>query len=166
MALAFTDDNLKDYLAGDKPVVVDFWAEWCGPCRVIAPMVEELAKAYEGQVAIGKMDVEDCPNTTEEYGIINIPTLLFFKGSAVAPGRPTQTQTRRGLPQEVIRALFVFTPLECMWRRGVPRLKGSVYCNSFSICCACSFVLISLGGNTRVMTPCSSTRKVVRNMPM
>ena len=80
MALAFTDDNLKDYLAGDKPVVVDFWAEWCGPCRVIAPMVEELAKAYEGQVAIGKMDVEDCPNTTEEYGIINIPTLLFFKG--------------------------------------------------------------------------------------
>lgn len=80
MALAFTDDNLKDYLAGDKPVVVDFWAEWCGPCRVIAPMVEELAKAYEGQVAIGKMDVEDCPSTTEEYGIINIPTLLFFKG--------------------------------------------------------------------------------------
>ena len=71
---------LKDYLAADQPVVVDFWAEWCGPCRMITPIVEELAAAYEGQVAIGKMNVEDNPDTPEAYGIISIPTLLFFKG--------------------------------------------------------------------------------------
>ena len=80
MALTFTDDNLKDYLAADQPVVVDFWAEWFGPCRMITPIVEELAAAYEGQVAIGKMNVEDNPDTPEAYGIISIPTLLFFKG--------------------------------------------------------------------------------------
>ncbi|NDV47675.1 thioredoxin [Paludibacter sp. 221] len=79
MALEFTDSNLKEYIAGGKPVVVDFWAEWCGPCRMITPIIEELAEAYEGQVEIGKMNVDDNTETPEEYGIRNIPTILFFK---------------------------------------------------------------------------------------
>ena len=80
MALEFTDSNLKDYIASGKPVVVDFWAEWCGPCRMITPVIEELAKDYEGRVKIGKMNVDDNTDTPEEYGIRNIPTILFFKG--------------------------------------------------------------------------------------
>ena len=80
MALEFTDNNLKDYIASGKPVVVDFWAEWCGPCRMITPIIEELAEAYEGRVEIGKMNVDDNTETPEEYGIRNIPTILFFKG--------------------------------------------------------------------------------------
>ena len=80
MALEFTDSNLKDYIASGKPVVVDFWAEWCGPCRMITPVIEELAKDYEGRVEIGKMNVDDNTDTPEEYGIRNIPTILFFKG--------------------------------------------------------------------------------------
>lgn len=79
MALEFTDGNLKDYLSAGKPVVVDFWAEWCGPCRMIGPVVEELAKEYDGQVVIGKMNVDDNTDTPEEYGIRSIPTILFFK---------------------------------------------------------------------------------------
>jgi len=80
MALEFTDSNLKEYIASGKPVVVDFWAEWCGPCRMITPIVDELAKTYEGRVEIGKMNVDDNTKSPEEYGIRNIPTILFFKG--------------------------------------------------------------------------------------
>jgi len=79
MALEFTDSNLKEYIAGDKLVVVDFWAEWCGPCRMITPIIDELAKEYEGKVAIGKMNVDDNTETPEAHGIRNIPTILFFK---------------------------------------------------------------------------------------
>lgn len=79
MALEFTDDNLKDYIASGKPVIVDFWAEWCGPCRAITPIIEELATEYEGKIEIGKMNVDDNVETPEEYGIRNIPTILFFK---------------------------------------------------------------------------------------
>lgn len=84
MALELTDSNLKEYLASGKPVVVDFWAEWCGPCRMITPLIEELAKEYEGQVAIGKMNVDDNTETPETYGIRNIPTILFFKNGELA----------------------------------------------------------------------------------
>jgi thioredoxin 1 len=80
MALEFTDSNLKEYVAGDKLVVVDFWAEWCGPCRMITPIIDELAAEYDGKVAIGKMNVDDNAETPEQYGIRNIPTILFFKG--------------------------------------------------------------------------------------
>ena len=80
MALEFTDSNLKEYVAGDKLVVVDFWAEWCGPCRMITPIIDELAKEYEGKVTIGKMNVDDNTETPEAFGIRNIPTILFFKG--------------------------------------------------------------------------------------
>lgn len=79
MALKITDANYKELLAQDKLVVVDFWAEWCGPCRSIAPYVEELAAEYEGKALIGKYNVDDDNALSSEMGIRNIPTLLFFK---------------------------------------------------------------------------------------
>ena len=84
MALEITDSNCEELLRGDKPVVMDFWAEWCGPCRMIAPIVDEVAKEYEGKVVVGKIDIDNNPNITVQFGIRNIPTLLFFKGGELA----------------------------------------------------------------------------------
>ena len=80
MAQKITDANYKELLAKDKLVVVDFWAEWCGPCRSIAPAVDELATEFEGKAIIGKYNVDDDNALSSEMGIRNIPTLLFFKG--------------------------------------------------------------------------------------
>lgn len=79
MALEFTDDNIKEIIESGKPVVIDFWAEWCGPCRMVSPIVEELAVEFSGKVEIGKMNVDENTNTPNDYGIRNIPTILFFK---------------------------------------------------------------------------------------
>ena len=79
MTLEFKDGNIKEIINSGKPVVIDFWAEWCGPCRMVGPVVEELAKEYDGKVTIGKMDVDENVETPEIYGIRNIPTILFFK---------------------------------------------------------------------------------------
>lgn len=79
MALAITDKNYKEVLASDKPVVIDFWATWCGPCRMVSPIIDELAADYEGRVVIGKCDVDDNNDVSVEFGIRNIPTVLFFK---------------------------------------------------------------------------------------
>lgn len=80
MAQKITDANYKELLAQDKLVVVDFLAEWCGPCRSIAPAVDELAAEFEGKAIIGKYNVDDDNALSSEMGIRNIPTLLFFKG--------------------------------------------------------------------------------------
>ena len=80
MAQKITDANYKELLAQDKLVVVDFWAEWCWPCRSIAPAVDELAAEFEGKAIIGKYNVDDDNALSSEMGIRNIPTLLFFKG--------------------------------------------------------------------------------------
>lgn len=79
MAKVFTDSNVKEAIASGKPVVVDFWAEWCGPCRMVVPIIEELATEYEDKVIIGKLNVDENSEAPSEYGIRNIPTILFFK---------------------------------------------------------------------------------------
>jgi thioredoxin 1 len=73
----------KEVLKSDVPVLVDFWAVWCGPCKAIAPTVEELAKQYKGKVKVAKMDVDEHQNVPQQYGIRSIPTLLVFKGGRV-----------------------------------------------------------------------------------
>ena len=83
MALEFTDSNIKDVINSGKPVVIDFWAEWCGPCRMVGPSIEELSKEYDGQVQIGKLNVDDNVDTPNEYGICNIPTILFIKNGQI-----------------------------------------------------------------------------------
>ncbi len=83
MALAINKTNFEEVLASGKPVVIDFWAEWCGPCRMVAPIVDELAAEFEGKVLIGKCDVEDNDEITMKYGVRNIPTIVFIKGGEV-----------------------------------------------------------------------------------
>ncbi|MFN3555423.1 MAG: thioredoxin [Bacteroidales bacterium] len=85
MALELTDSNFDELvLKSDKPVLVDFWAEWCGPCRMVAPIVSEIASEYEGKAVVGKLDVDGNPEVAMRYGIRNIPTILFFKNGEVA----------------------------------------------------------------------------------
>jgi thioredoxin len=79
MALQITDSNFKEYLQGDKPLVLDFWAEWCGPCLAISPIVDELATEYEGKVNIGKVNVDECDDLPVEFNVRSIPTILFFQ---------------------------------------------------------------------------------------
>lgn len=79
MVYEVTDANLKELLAAGKPVVVDCWAQWCGPCKMMHPVIDSLAEDYDGRVAVGKLDVDANPDTCEQFGIMNIPTVLFFK---------------------------------------------------------------------------------------
>lgn len=78
-ALEITDANFAETIDTEKVVLVDFWAEWCGPCRLVGPVVEKLAEAYDGKAVIGKVDVDMNPETAMKFGIRSIPTLLFFK---------------------------------------------------------------------------------------
>src|SRR6267143_3237093 len=81
--IELTDANFDSIINSDKPVLLDFWAEWCGPCRMIGPVVEELSKEYEGKAVIGKVNVDENPETAIQFGIRSIPTLLIFKNGIV-----------------------------------------------------------------------------------
>ena len=83
MEVTITKENFAELKAGNLPLVVDFWATWCGPCRMVGPIIEELAKQYDGKIVVGKCDVEDNEELAAEFGIRNIPTLLFFKNGEV-----------------------------------------------------------------------------------
>lgn len=83
MAFVFTDDNTEQEIQSGKPVVIDFWATWCGPCKKLAPVIDELATKYEGQVMIGKYNLDDDNDIAANYQISGLPTLLFFKNGEV-----------------------------------------------------------------------------------
>lgn len=84
MAIHFTDENFnEEVLASNIPVLVDFYADWCGPCKMLAPVIETLAAEMEGKVKIGKLNVDDSPETARKYGIMSIPTLLYIKNGEV-----------------------------------------------------------------------------------
>jgi len=83
MALSITSANYQEVIDSGKPIVIDFWAEWCGPCRMVAPIIDELAAEYEGKVIIGKCDVDENDALAVKFGIRNIPTVIFLKNGVV-----------------------------------------------------------------------------------
>lgn len=83
MEVQITSENFESLKNGQQPLVVDFWATWCGPCRMISPVISELAKEYDGKIAVGKCDVEENEELAADFGIRNIPTIIFMKGGEV-----------------------------------------------------------------------------------
>ena len=99
--ITLTKDNFEqEVLKSDIPVLVDFWAVWCGPCQMLAPTIEELAKEYEGKVKVGKVNVDEEPELARQYGIMSIPTLIYFKDGQIAK------QTMGVQPKENIAAMM------------------------------------------------------------
>ena len=103
--LTLTEDNWKEEVVGsDTPVLVDFWAPWCGPCRIIAPIIEELAEEFEGKLKVGKLNTDENPNIAMQYGIRAIPTVILFKNGEVVDTR-IGVQPKDSLKQMVMSHL-------------------------------------------------------------
>ncbi|MDY6122761.1 MAG: thioredoxin [Porphyromonas sp.] len=100
MAKEITSQNYKELMAEGKPMLLDFWATWCGPCRMVGPIIDELATEYEGRVIIGKVDVDENPDLSQEYGVRNIPTLLFIKDGQVV-NKLVGAQRKDAIKQEI-----------------------------------------------------------------
>ena len=98
MATTFTDENVREYIESGKPVVIDFWATWCGPCMAMAPIVDSLAHEYEGRVVIGKYNVDEEGDLASEYRIMSLPTVLFFKD-----GKKTDIRLVGGQSEDALR---------------------------------------------------------------
>ena len=83
MEVTITSENFESLKNGQKPLVIDFWATWCGPCRMVAPIISELAEKYDGKIVVGKCDVEESEDLATEFGIRNIPTVIFIKNGEI-----------------------------------------------------------------------------------
>lgn len=101
MALHITNENFNELVQSGKPLVVDFWATWCGPCKRLAPIVEELATVYEGRVNIGKCDVEEAEELAVQFQVSSIPTLVFFDAQGQAVKRLVGLQAKPALIQQI-----------------------------------------------------------------
>lgn len=87
MATEIKQDTFESFVAQDKPVLVDFWATWCGPCRMLAPVVDEVSREYADTLAVGKINVDDCPDLAQQFGVMSIPTLILFKDGQIVDKR-------------------------------------------------------------------------------
>ncbi len=106
MAFTFTDQNVEELIATGQPIVIDFWATWCGPCVAMGPVIDDLAKEYEGKVLIGKYNVEDGGDFSTANRIMSIPAILFFKdGKAVRDLRLAGSQTREKVAENIEKLL-------------------------------------------------------------
>lgn len=101
MAFTFTDENVNEIIASGKPVIIDFWATWCGPCMSMGPTIDALAEAYANQVIIGKYNIDEESELSAKYRIMSIPTLLFFKGGEKVDIRLVGAQSREVLEAKI-----------------------------------------------------------------
>jgi len=105
MALTITDANAQEIINSGKPVIIDFWATWCGPCMAMAPLIDELAKEYEDRVVIGKYNVDEEGDLSSEYRIMSLPTIIFFKDGKKTDIRLAGSQTRATLEAKIAELL-------------------------------------------------------------
>lgn len=101
MAFTFTDENVNEIIESGKPVVIDFWATWCGPCMALAPIIDELSEQYEGQVVIGKYNVEDESDFSSDHRIMSLPTILFFKNGEKTAIRLAGSQSKETIEEKI-----------------------------------------------------------------
>ena len=101
MATTITDANVNELIESGKPVVIDFWATWCGPCKAIAPYIDELAQEYEGRVVIGKYNVDEESDLATKYRVMSIPTLLFFKDGKKTDLRMAGSQSKKDIQAKI-----------------------------------------------------------------